>query len=35
MSMGAIIAAVSAFLALGVFVGFGCWLNRHEDKGAG
>jgi hypothetical protein len=35
MSTGAIIAVVSAFLALGAFLGFGCWLNRHEGKGAG
>jgi hypothetical protein len=35
MSMGAIIGGVSACLALVAFLGFGCWLNRHEGKGAG
>jgi len=35
MSSGAIIAVVSAFLALVGFLGLGCWLNRHEGTGAG
>jgi hypothetical protein len=35
MSTSATITVVSAFLALVAFLGFGCWLDRHEGKGAG